>query len=389
MGLPGKVPLVEGTRMTIRDTFSDGPLGDGEAVPSERSATQEDAAPLKHRVNLLNWSTFLIICLLLVLMTVLVGFRNPHKYNDTISYAQYFELTTAGVRGLRFEPVFFWITLLASWLSHSVTVYLTLLYVIFNVLLYITFRRYISWAQANEETGNWVARDICLLGFTLVSSWYLTSATNGLRQGLALPCSYIALLLFQQRRWKGGILIMGLATGLHYSSALIFLFLPLLFVKPRTFYITFIAIALSYPLGVGKIIFQYLGGVLSLDTTALFYERGKAVDEYYGFNAQYYLYSVFMSLIFCSAVFFIRPAARENYMKIVRIYMLLLFPYFSFAFASFTNRYAMMAWLFIPIVESIGISLVDIPASVKILLGYALAFYGTILFTRVFWMYLI
>ena len=321
---------------------------------------------------------------LLVLMTLLVGLRDPHKYNDTISYTEYFQLTVDGVRGLRFEPVFFWITVVISWVSRNVAVYLTVLYVLFNGLIYATFRWYARWSGVRNS---WTARDICLCGFMLISSWYLTSSTNGLRQGLALPLSYISLLAFRQRRWIWAAGAMLLAIGCHYSSLMILLFAPLIFLPPRVFYAVFTTAALSYPIGLGKAIFSYLGEALSINISKLFYDEGRVVDEYYGFNLQYYVYSIGMALVLYLVSWLIEPESRERYLVVVRVYMLLLFPYLSFAFASYTNRYAMMAWLFIPIAQSVAMGLVPIKDSLKILIGMSMTVYGFIIFTRIFWMY--
>jgi hypothetical protein len=74
--------------------------------------------------------------------------------------------------------------------------------------------------------------------------------------------------------------------------------------------------------------------------------------RYYGFDYRYYVYTLVWA-VFGFLVFKLFPSDDEAgaHEKVLKVYCSLAMMLFVFGFASFSNRYGLFSWLFLPILQ--------------------------------------
>lgn len=200
-----------------------------------------------------------------------------------------------------------------------------------------------------------IVLSLCLLVY---SSWYIVSVSNGLRQGMSLPFLYLALFNFTyNRRIIRGILYLAISISLHYSTVLVVPFLFLLVIPLKMLLVAWILLALGYIFSINEILVFHLSNAagITLYLQVLEYAtEGGEEGRFHGFVLSFFVYTIFWPLALL-AMHYIRFRKYEEHSHrvfgILRIYLVLSIPYFVFGFGAFSNRYALIAWFFLPILQ--------------------------------------
>jgi len=293
-------------------------------------------------------------------ISIFSGFRDTSVGKDTAEYTFFYNHIHGYDSYKNFEILFFNLSkflatlgLNSSWFFSFITLSITLLY------LYAFSKSSRAWNKA------WGA--LSLYTLLLLSDWYLVETTNGLRQGIALAILYIALAFFGDKKRLLFIFIFLLALGFHASVILIIPFLPLYFISlKRLSYLYFVMVILSV-----TEVFEHCIKITSTILNLGIYERikyyGSSPDfaEFYGYRADIFLYSVFWVCFFIFSRRLLRRKYSHRFNLILKNFIILSLPYLVLGFGGFSNRYAVIAWFYLPLVQASFISFIKLPYNLK------------------------
>ena len=201
---------------------------------------------------------------------------------------------------------------------------------------------------------------ILMISLLLISSWFYTMTTNGIRQGIALVFLYHSLfkLIFEGKKVIFFIFFL-LAVSFHYSSLLVVPFLLFVNIGYRRHKLLWILLALGYALGLNEEFVRMVSVKFNLPVYDYikYYslERGQLDGGYYnGFDARFFAYTLFWPFLLIIIDRLRLSGYRVstctvNYL--LEMYFLLCMPYFVFGFGPFSNRYAMLSWFMVPLLQ--------------------------------------
>src|SRR3546814_3208373 len=116
----------------------------------------------------------------------------------------------SGYNVWNYEFLFHNISKVLSYLGFNYPIYLSIIYLILNFLIIIF---------AVKLHGEIDGRKLFLLfGFFFLSNWYIAATITGLRQGLSLPISYLAIFFFYKRKYILSVLLLIASFGFHKSA---------------------------------------------------------------------------------------------------------------------------------------------------------------------------
>ncbi|MDB4204910.1 EpsG family protein [Polaribacter sp.] len=310
---------------------------------------------LNRKLN--NWVLFFLSSI----VSTLIAFRFLDVGKDTIEYTRAFYKYSSLEHALNgFEIGFSLLIYLISKYTESVELFFFVIaFIITTSYLYLSKKFY---QKIFNKTS--VPLEITLLIFSLLllSSWYITMTTNGIRQGVSLVFIYLALFefFFNNKKLKFLILYL-LAISFHYSSLLIIPFLLFKYLKFKYVFVIWFLTALGYVYGVNELIVMKISSKFNLPIYDFikYYslERGQVDGGHYnGFDWKFFIYTIFWPLLLM-VIFNLKfriqsiPLLKNRIYILLKIYFLLSVPYFVFGFGPFSNRYAMLAWFMVPLLQ--------------------------------------
>jgi hypothetical protein len=312
---------------------------------------------------------------LFLLFSIFSGFRPISDYSvDTTSYINFFlaidkfSYNDLNLNTELFEPGFVILTYLISRLTSNYHVYLSIIFVIFNLSLFLFFYKLIHLLKI----GNSEIFLIILIGFTLSSDWYNNFSYNGLRQGLSAPFLYISILYIFKKKYFKSILFLFLALSFHKSVLFVIIFFPILFFNNKYTILIYLLMGLIYFLDLSKFLVFYISQFLNLPLYALVSEYGGDDALYKGFSFKFFFYSFFLVLFFLAINFTFRKyfsfSNILNMNFLFKMYSVLIGPFFLLGYSGYSNRYAIFGWFFIPIIYSVNFENLKIKKNEKVIL---------------------
>ncbi len=293
--------------------------------------------------------------LFFIVVSLFVAFRKDSVGIDSATYAAYFINASQedGIGGSRLEIGFRLFMELVGIFTSSPIVFF------FFVALFISILLYSSYKSAS--IGNSIHHDIFFVSFLLISGWYITEMTNGIRQGMALSILYWAI--FTQLRVSNYVkflLLFLLSLSFHLSVLLILPFLILIKLSLKGLsYIWFLTL-FFYILGLNELIVATLSQELNVEVyDVIKYYSVRDVTEldsakWVGLQWDFLIYTVFFGVL-SMGVFFLKQnelVNRESFAFIIKIYLIMSLVYFVFGFGPYSNRFAIMAWFFLPFLQA-------------------------------------
>ncbi|WP_274426441.1 EpsG family protein [Chelativorans sp. YIM 93263] len=310
-----------------------------------------------------------------VLLTYLVGTRPESAGRDTDNYIAFFHHILEGNTGTRYEIGFRIFTASVAAFSNSEGIYLATIYAI--VTLSIFGAQYL-YARILDQRGRYLYFPL-ILSILLSSSWYIVATTNGLRQGISLSVLYIAvMLILVYRRTAYFVAISGFAALFHITAILPIPFIILFrFIPYKLSFCIFFMTAVAYALGIWRQLFYYLHIFLNINIYDSVINYADGADMWYGFQLDLFAYTLFWPIFYIIITPFIRKRYLKLFVRMLVAYMALCMPYFIFGFGPFSNRYAIIAWLFLPLLHCGFIVSSKFRIDVKWCLLIAFAFAGS------------
>lgn len=302
-----------------------------------------DAPPSTSLINARAMLGLLLVFAAVVVVDYVVANRGDIG-TDTSQYAGFFDaLRLRGALPSRFEPVFYYLSLVLAATGMSFPAYLSVLFLVMIGTVLVATRNFHEYLQSQSHYLTFL---IASLMFLFISPVMSNATINVVRQGLASLLVFTALLAFHRRQWRAYVLWGLLATGFHYSSVLYLLCAPVLLLKPKLQRIVGIGAFLAYCSGFTMILVRALAPslyayVMTHDAIAT-YRSGVRLD--------FAAFSLFWYLLPLLAAPLVREPVRENIKHSTTVYLVLMLPFFLIGWGSFSNRYLLPAWLAVSLI---------------------------------------
>lgn len=344
--------------------------------------------------------SFRYLIILSAIVSVFIGLRFVDIGKDTQQYLQHFTKYSTIDKVLDgYEIGFSIIMYLFSKYTSSVELFFFFISFLITTM-YLYFFKKIYLRTFCDESFR-LSKSVFFFSLLLLSSWYFTMATNGIRQGVSLVFLYHSLyeLFYNSKKFKF-IIFFVLSLCFHYSAVVVLPFLILKYVKFRVAFVIWIVTALGYVFGFNELIVRWLSDMFSLPVYDFikFYslERGQIEGGLYnGFILYFFLYTVFWPLLFM-LIIKVKISAKssalvlKDALVLLKIYFALSMPYFIFGFGPFSNRYAMLAWFLVPIMQFHIINSINIKNIPRVFsLAYILLIFLNFLFFTLDWIRLL
>lgn len=298
----------------------------------------------------------------LLMVSVAVAFRGASVGADAIRYMAKFEAIASGFYGATSDLGFIWFVKGLSLIGFSPqAIFATISLVVTSLFLY-TFQQFLITKESTRK--NPLIETIFFFSFLLVSSWFLNAITNGLRQSVMLLFSYAAMPSLLRRDFvtSFGLLSIG---ALFHSTGLFAILAALLLLTPARFLAYFWAVSAIFYLVSPGALAQWAEQYFGLPVYTAVAEYGVSEEmRYVGFNGLFFTYTIIWPILF-TAVQWLKPALvlphmRSNLRACSLIFCAFCMPYFWLGFGAWSNRWAYMAWLFLPIYQGVFFAAISI-----------------------------
>jgi len=312
-------------------------------------------------VNVTNLALTVGYIVLAILTSIASAYRDD-SIGDTVNYADAFMAASLGYERERWEGGYkLWLDIISS-LSDDPKLYFFLHTFMVVIAFFVICRLISSKLIASDVLDkNKIFRVLIstLPIFLYSSSWFVSSTINGLRQGFSLPFLYIGITLLISHNYRYALCFFLMACSLHISNVLLIPFIMIFWLKP-IFLISAVVIGMfAYVTQFNAIIVQVLSNLLLIDAYSEISEYGTETGNFYGFNASFFIYSIFW-IVAPLALTYISKNKEVNKLivSMTKVYALLLLPFLYFGFAAYVNRYAVIAWFFLPVLQTVVFSAV-------------------------------
>ena len=298
------------------------------------------------RYDGLFFCIFIIVCI-----APFVGFRDYSVGSDTLAYTRHISEYLLGTRGdgKTWEPGIYYLADFSRLFSTSPKVFFTFHFILLSSVMLFAYRNFV------KDNKN-LSINFQLMVFTIFlffSKWFITGATNNLRQSMALAFIFLGFSYYKRSNLK---MIASMLVGFswHLSALLVipfFIFLPL---SINIIIFLTLIFAFLYISGINGLIIEFLSNILNLPVYEfIIYYAGS--EKYVGFQPNFFIYTAFWPLLVwgLSNIFgYKNKESFKSFFKandyIFKIYLILIMSYFIFGFGPYVTRYSYPSWLFLP-----------------------------------------
>ncbi|MEZ0474686.1 EpsG family protein [Luteimonas sp. B3_2_R+30] len=273
----------------------------------------------------------------------LIGTRPFDVGTDTSAYAGLYQRLGTGMVETRLEPGFVYLSYVLRQLGLGVVGYQAALFALLLGAATVATRRYFHYLGDTRGYFTLLSAALMLL---LISPMFVNASINAIRQGIAAPLVFAALLSFHQRDWWKFALYGTLASSFHYSSLLYLAFAPVLLLRPDVQRYLAAAAFLCYVSGLSLIVVRT--ALPSLYQTVMEYTATTRFES--GVRIDFAVFSIFWyALPHLLAPLVPRPY-RERIKNSTAVYLVMLLPFFSIGWGFFSNRYLLPGWLAVSLI---------------------------------------
>lgn len=285
----------------------------------------------------------MLVAAAIVFVDLAVGTRG-NIGTDTSVYSGFFEsLTQRGAVPSRFEPVFYYLSVVLAATGMSFTAYESVLFLVMMGTVVVATRRYHDYLQSETRYMTYL---VAALVFLFISPVMSNASINVVRQGLASLLVFTSLLAFHRRQWRAFVFWGLMATGFHYSSLLYLVFAPVLLLKPKLQRALGIAAFLAYCSGLTMVLVR--GLVPGVYTMVMAYDASS--DFRAGVRLDFAVFSLFWYVLPFIIAPLVREPVRDRINRSTAIYLVLMLPFFAVGWGNFSNRYLLPAWLSVSLI---------------------------------------
>ena len=285
----------------------------------------------------------MLVAAAIVVVDLVVGTRG-NIGTDTSVYAGVYDALLHHAQGQsRFEPVFYYLSVVLAATGMSFTAYESVLFLVMMGTVVVATRHYHDYLESETRYMTFL---VASLVFLFISPVMSNASINVVRQGLASLLVFTSLLAFYRRQWRAFVLWGLLATGFHYSSLLYVVFAPVLLLKPKLQRALGIAAFLAYCSGLTMVLVRAL--VPGVYTMVMAYDASSTFKA--GVRLDFAVFSLFWYLLPFVVAPLVREPVRERINRSTAIYLVLMLPFFAVGWGNFSNRYLLPAWLSVSLI---------------------------------------
>lgn len=218
------------------------------------------------------------------------------------------------------------------------------------VVLAISLGRYLEYKNST------FAFCLFFISLLLVFPFFLSMQVNVLRQGVSALFVANAAIFFQQRKRLLFISFCLLAIGFHYSALMYVATIPILCLSYKRIKWIFIFLIVFYITGLSEQFVRVISEGLGLPLYQFLSDYGSDSDYRSGVRLDFIVFSVFPLLLLGGLgkiQFTDLGAARLQ--KIASVYLVLMVPFLVLGWGSYSDRYALGAWLLIPVFATVAL----------------------------------
>lgn len=297
--------------------------------------------------RIIGWTIWGMTYVILCILVYIVATRADSAGADTQNYRSYFIKTIDGWNSN--------LDIGYSFLMKSVALITKYDVIFFGVTFSITTAfmllsiHVIAKQKVDRQSYAW---PLLAIGLLTLSSWYNTATLNGIRQGISLSIFYYAVILAVGRKYIGATIFFLLAPAFHITTLLLIPPVLMALLSPLILIIIiFYGSAALYAAGITEIIVRQISILSGLDVYTDIMQYANSVDRWRGFQLDLFAYTVFWPTFYLLIMAFNFVGANATHKKLTSIYMSLCIPYFFLGIGSYSNRFAIMGWFFLPLLH--------------------------------------
>lgn len=287
--------------------------------------------------------SLLLLAAVAIFSCWLIGTRSPDIGTDTSTYAGFYQRLGTGLVETRLEPGFVYLSYALRQLGVGLAGYQAALFAALLGAAVVATRRYFRYLGDTRGFFTLLSAALMLL---LISPMFVNASINAIRQGIAAPLVFAALLSFHQRQWWTFAAYGALASSFHYSSLLYLAFAPVLLLRPGVQRYLAAAAFLCYVSGLSMIVVRT--ALPSVYQTVMEYTATTRYES--GVRIDFAVFSIFWYAL----PYLLSPMVRERYRGPIKdstaVYLVMLLPFFSIGWGFFSNRYLLPAWLSVSLI---------------------------------------
>lgn len=289
-----------------------------------------------------RWLGVLFLLGIAVFGCWLVGTRSLETGTDTETYAYFYDSLGAGLPETRLEPGFVYLSYGLRQLGLSLTAYQAVLFALLLAAVAIATRRFHRYLGTPIPTPvSWQTLYCASLLLLFVSPMFTNAAINALRQGLAAPLVFTALLAFHRRQWGAFLLWGALATSLHMSSVMYLLCAPALLLSTRSLRIVAVLAFALYVSGASMVLVRAASPALY--DTVMEYTANSLYRS--GVRVDFAIFTAFWYVLVQLLAPLVRAQWRQRVLDSSSVYLVMVLPFFLIGWGYFSNRYLLPGWL--------------------------------------------
>ena len=327
---------------------------------------------------------FYLFCISTVVLILAVGFRPDVVGTDTVGYISYY---VGWAQNPGYEYLFTWLTKILSGFSVTPGGFLTAIAFVDFLIIFWLGKELISYTERRISCATLF---FLLTAFFYLSPFFYAVMVNVIRTGpaiFALFIFYLSLVKVQNSlHLRTGLylpvkmnviqllraqslysllilsLLLIIAMGFHHTAIIAIVFSPLVFLSYTTILSTVLIASLYYLSGLSTKIVQTMvlspnigSLIVSLHLTEV-YERfqfymGSLISPP---RWDFTLFTLGLGMI-CQLAnyYFLSEEDRLLFSKLLKIYWVLVLPFFIFGFTAFPDRYLLPGWVYLSVLSAV------------------------------------
>lgn len=206
-----------------------------------------------------------------------------------------------------------------------------------------------SFAKLMDYREKGAAFVLMFLALLVAFPFFLAMQINVLHQGVGAFFVALAAIQFYRRRFWPALGLIAAGTGFHYSTLMYAAAMPLLLVKPSVLMSVFVGLLLMYVSGASEHVVRLISDASGVPLYSIVAGYGAFAEYRVGIRYDFVVFSLLpLGLTYLVYLFFPSSIARKRMNGLCAIYAVLLVPFLFFGWASYSDRYALGAWLLMP-----------------------------------------
>ncbi|MDI9817775.1 MULTISPECIES: EpsG family protein [unclassified Legionella] len=189
----------------------------------------------------------------------------------------------------------------------------------------------------------------------LISPFFFAIMVNVIRQGTATLALFVFCIVLAARKPLFALVPLSfLALGFHKTSLITIIFSPLILCNYRVVFITTLISALLYITGLTTRLIYWVSQLTGINLYLKITDYANSGIYHTGVRYDFALFTIFMGLGFkFLSRYFLAIEDRTTFKELLKIYWVLVLPFFFFGFAAYSDRYLLAGWLYLSVLAAV------------------------------------